>query len=114
VADQLAAIGADGRKRLKAHMRALDAVRGDERKPETWIGSIIENWGEDWTDAEGPMYANLARVLDELDASMRVDTPLTRLGEEDAKYDAEADALFQQQNGPDVRTIAMYGEGSPS
>lgn len=115
VADQLAALGADGRKRLKAHMRRIGAVHGDERKPQTWISSIIETWSGDFDDVpgDGPMYADLANVLERLDAAFRVETPLTRQAEDDAANDAEIDELFQSQN-PDAITLPMYGDKAPS
>ena len=98
VAEQLAAIGADGRKRLKAHMRALDAVQGDQRKPETWINSIIDNWGGQyvWDDNGLPMYTDLARVLEGCEAIQRVDTPLERQQNADARADREAEGLFEE------------------
>jgi hypothetical protein len=95
VADQLAAIGADGRKRIKAYLREHDlVVDGDQRSADTWIKSIIAAWSAA-PDDDTPMYCDLADVLATIDKVFPPSTPLSRQEDADTRADKEAEGLFE-------------------
>jgi phage recombination protein Bet len=91
VADQLAAIGADGRKRIKAFLRENAEIDGDQRQASTWINAIIKEWGE----GDPPPYTNLAGCLAALDRAYPPSTPLSRQEDADTRADKEAEGLFE-------------------
>lgn len=110
VADQLAAIGADGRKRIKAFLRANAEIDGDQRSGDTWVKAIISEWGE----GDPPPYTNLAGCLEAIDRAFPSSTPLSRQEDADARADKEATGLFDEHAPAAVRTLPMYGEKAPS
>lgn len=115
VAEQLAAIGADGRKRIKAYLSENDLVAGgDRRSADTWIRSIIDAWGG--SGDEDPYYCDLADVLATIEKVRPPSTPLTRQEEADEKADAESEALFEQHapKAQGALTPRMYSSDAPS
>lgn len=114
VAEQLAAIGAEGRKRIKAYLREHDlVVEGDQRSADTWIKSIIAHWDGDGPNDQ-PLYCSLAFVLDAIDRAFPPSTPLTRQEDADTRADKKAEGLFEAHAPAAVRSLPMYGEGAPS
>jgi energy-coupling factor transporter ATP-binding protein EcfA2 len=103
----LDAIGADGRKRIVKELKAQGGAPADPSDADAWAESIHDRWGLE----------PLSEVLKRLDAPSPPEpssTPLTRLGEDDAKLDKETEGLFDEHAPPAVKTLPMYGTAAPS